>query len=130
MRFLIILLFISFSSFGQTITNKKGDVFDIRNVSEDALIDYSSWVQGIFVGRIIEVDTRPVFNFKKWKKVIIKIDGKVMQPEKNMMPVVLEFFRFYGYKIVDRDSQSNIIPCGSGKVCTRVTNRISFIKKD
>ena len=130
MRILLILLFISFNSFGQTITNKKGEVFDVRNVSEDALIDYSSWSQGIFVGRYIEVDTRTVFSFKKWKKVIIKIDGKVMQPEKNMMPVVIEFFRFYGYKIVDRDSQSSMIPCGSGKVCRRVTNRISFIKKD
>tara|TARA_B100000941_G_scaffold266260_1_gene221430 strand:+ start:1392 stop:1775 length:384 start_codon:yes stop_codon:yes gene_type:complete len=127
MRNLLILLFISFSGFSQTITNKNGEYFDIRNIPNGALVDYFDKSDGIYAQRWIEVDTRYVFNFKKWKKVQIKIDGELLMPERNMKPIVLQFFRHYGFEIVDRKSLTYRKPDNpSWKV---YENQLSFIKR-
>ena len=120
----ILALIVSFGINGQTITNKKGEVFDIRKIDSGSVVEYDFYQQGIVVGRTLSVDGVKVFNFRNWKKLNILINGEKQNVTKRIGPLLIKFFSQQGFTVFSSDERQKRIPMGERTAIRNVANQI------
>ena len=127
-KLLLLLLFVSGTTFAQTITNKKGQVFDIASVESGDIVEYNFWQQGVFVDRSLSVNGVDVFKFKNVKKLKVLINGKEYKAGRNVKNLMLLFFTKQGFTVYDGGTDKQNVRFGGNAVYIANTNSLTVIK--
>lgn len=127
MKSLFVFLFLLFQvcSFGQIITNNKGEVFDISNISSGSVVEYNFYSQGVFAGRTISVDGVTVFNFRNWRKTTALINGVKQNNIRDLgiYNMLIKFFSQQGFSSYSNNEGQKIITYGGNNYIRNTANQ-------
>lgn len=120
----LFILFIPSLLFSQTITNKKGDIFDIREIKSGSIVEYDFFQQGVIHGRTISVDGEKVFRFGPRRDCILLINGERHKLPKKVGSLLIKFFSQQGFTLYDKSGGQKVIPGGNGVYIRNVQNQM------
>jgi hypothetical protein len=133
MKSLFLFLFLLFQvySYGQIITNNKGERFDITTIPYGSIVEYNFYSQGIFAGRTISVDGVTVFNFKNWRKATVLINGVKQNniSDIGIYTMLIKFFSQQGFTSFSNNTGQQIIPGGDNTYLRNTANQ-TWIKNN
>ena len=104
---LTLALIVGISASAQTITDKKGNVFDISKIEKGSFVDYHITVQGIFVTKTLSVDFTPVVRITK--KSVLRYNGNSYKKRGIGLDLMLRMFKDNGFKLTERNRWQEIV---------------------